>query len=229
VDGNFLREDTRSGLYDDAGLPQLASDWQLVAGMFATGAPAGVPPDLVLAVDRLTGAGRADVPVRPPDNGAAVIYGILCDDAAWPRGPRVYAANVATDRLSWPLTNGMPSNLWPCAFWPTRPVEAPVRVGDRGPRDVLLLQNARDPATSLRSGLGMRAALGRRAAIVVVDEGGHGVYGLGSCADQITNDYLAGGPLLGADRSCPAPTVSTGTTLRAPAGAVPPVAWWDAG
>ena len=211
LDGNLLREVTRSGLYADASFPQLASDWQQVAALLGSSNPA-VPPSLVAATARLGGA--AEPGAVPADNGISVVYGILCDDTAWPRDPSVYAANVATDRLAWPLTNGMPSNIWPCAFWPNRPLEPPVQVTDRGPRDVLLLQNTRDPATSLRSGLGMRAALGRRAAIVVVDEGGHGVYGLGSCADQVTNDYLAGGPLPRADRTCPAPAAPAGPSLR---------------
>jgi hypothetical protein len=85
----------------------------------------------------------------------------------------------------------MPSNLWLSAAWPTRPVELPVTATGSGPRDVLIPQNTRNPSTSLRSARGLRAVLGRRAAMVTVDQGGHGVFGLGNCADEVTNAFLA--------------------------------------
>jgi hypothetical protein len=211
LDGNLLREITRTALYADAAFPGLALNWQTVAQLVQ--AP-GNPASLTASLDRTLGATGAAVSIVPPDNQFAALYSVVCDDAAWPRILPLYAINVAIDRRIWPLTNGMPSNTWPCAFWPNRPIEPPVSVTDHGPRDVLLLQNTRDPATSLRSGRGMRAALGRRAAMVTVDEGGHGVYTLGSCADQIVNDYLASGTLPSADRFCSAPPQPNGTTLR---------------
>jgi hypothetical protein len=78
---------------------------------------------------------------------------------------------VATGRKLFPDTAGMPDNLWPCAFWPTMPVEPPVALTDRGPRNVLILQNLRDPATAWVSGFGLREAMGKRAVFVSVDQG----------------------------------------------------------
>lgn len=63
------------------------------------------------------------------------------------------------DQKRYPITNGLPSNIWPCAFWPTEPIEAPVRITDHGPGNVLLTQNLRDPATPLAGAVAMREAL----------------------------------------------------------------------
>lgn len=78
----------------------------------------------------------------------------------------------AADRKNWPLTAGMPANIWPCAFWRS-PIEDPVAVTGKGPRNILILQNCRDHATPWDSGIGLRDALGNRAAFVGVDNGGH--------------------------------------------------------
>jgi pimeloyl-ACP methyl ester carboxylesterase len=106
------------------------------------------------------------------------------------------------------LSAGFPANLWPCAFWATAPVEPPVEVTDAGPRNVLILQNDRDPATPVESATGMREALGDRAVLLTVDAGGHGVYGTagpGSCADAVANTFLTTGELPAGDVHCPKP------------------------
>ncbi|WP_311922898.1 alpha/beta hydrolase [Microbispora sp. H10836] len=56
----------------------------------------------------------------------------------------------------------------------TAPDEAPVRVTAKGPSNVLLVQNLRDPATPYSGAPRMREALGSRARVVAVDSGGHG-------------------------------------------------------
>jgi hypothetical protein len=73
---------------------------------------------------------------------------------------------------------------------------------------VLILQNLRDPATSWRSGFGLRVALGRRAAFVTQDAGGHNIYGVrsGPCIDRIATAFLTSGTLPDRDRFCPGPT-----------------------
>ncbi|MBB5079524.1 alpha/beta hydrolase [Nonomuraea endophytica] len=114
--------------------------------------------------------------------------------------------------------------IWPCAAWPTRPAEPPVTVTGNGARNVLILQNTRDPSTSLRSARGLRATLGRRAAMITVDQGGHGVFGLGSCADEATNTFLATGKLPARDRFCPAPS-PVGDTVRSAAVPYVPPGW----
>ncbi|MFI9552808.1 alpha/beta hydrolase [Nonomuraea endophytica] len=221
LDGNTLREITRSLLYLDIALPSLAEVWQALAEAVSTGS--GVDS---AAVARLSSAGHvtagdrtgaADVPV---DNNVAALYAVICNDAAWPRNVSLHARQVAADRRAWPMTAGMPSNIWPCAAWPTRPAEPPVTVTGNGARNVLILQNTRDPSTSLRSARGLRAALGRRAAMITVDQGGHGVFGLGSCADEATNTFLATGELQARDRFC-----SAGDTVRSAAAPYIPPGW----
>ncbi len=75
----------------------------------------------------------------------------------------------------------------------------------RGPRNVLILQNLRDPATAWVSGFGLRQSLGGRAAFVSVDQGGHGVYLLTAapCAADIATAFLTTGVLPDHDRLCP--------------------------
>jgi hypothetical protein len=68
---------------------------------------------------------------------------------------------------------------------------------------VLILQNRRDNATPWEGGLGMRKALGSRAAFVGADNGGHYVYGTGSaCADRVTIAFLGKGTLPVKDVHC---------------------------
>ena len=89
----------------------------------------------------------------------------------------------------------MPANIWACAFWP-KPVEEPVRVTGKGPRNTLILQNRRDNATPWEDGLGLYEALGRRAAFVGADNGGRYVYNQGSaCVDEATVTFLTTGRL----------------------------------
>jgi hypothetical protein len=92
-----------------------------------------------------------------------------------------------------------------------------VSVTARGPRNVLILQNLRDPATSWPSGYGLRQALGQRAAFVSVDQGGHGVYLLTAapCAADIATAFLTTGTLPGHDVRCPGQSPSAVSPLLA--------------
>jgi hypothetical protein len=121
---------------------------------------------------------------------AAKSDGHLDAAVTWPRA-RSAPAVRDLEGVAGLLGPAMPSNLWLSAAWPTRPVELPVTTTGSGPRNVLIPQNTRNPSTSLRSARGLRAVLGRRAAMVTVDQGGHGVFGLGNCADEVTNAFLA--------------------------------------
>ncbi|MCX5392256.1 alpha/beta hydrolase [Streptomyces sp. NBC_00094] len=130
-----------------------------------------------------------------PDDAAAITVGVICNDVDWPASVPAYERAVAADRERFPLTAGMTANITPCAFWKGGAVEKPVRITDRGPSDVLMIQNLRDPATPYAKGLRMRAALGERARLVSVDHGGHGVYlGNGNaCGDAAVTRYLTEG------------------------------------
>ncbi|GII20662.1 alpha/beta fold hydrolase [Planosporangium mesophilum] len=199
VTGNLFREITRSALYNDHNFPDLASIWQTLAQ-----APATKVGSAAEAMRQLLAPAPAAAQV-PVDNGVAALYSVVCDDAAWPREPGVYARNVAVGRRLFPATAGMPDNIWPCAFWKNGPVEPPVKVTDKGPRNVLILQNLRDPATSWSSGFGLRRALGQRADFISVDQGGHGVYLLtqAPCANDVATAFLAHGNLPARDAFCP--------------------------
>ncbi|WP_271216948.1 alpha/beta hydrolase [Streptosporangium carneum] len=224
LDGNALREITRVGLYFDGFFPVMAEFWQEIA-VAVSGST--VDTAVLRRLDRLlsvggviggSGTGTAEIPA---DNHVAALYAVVCDDVAWPRSVALYARQVAADRRAWPATAGMPSNLWPCAAWPTRPVEPPVTVTGHGPRNVLILQNTRDSVTPLVGARGLRAALGRRAVMITVDQGGHGVVGLGSCADEAMNSFLATGALPGRDRFCPAPSPADAAARSTPLPYIP--------
>ncbi|MEV6425757.1 alpha/beta hydrolase [Streptomyces sp. NPDC051662] len=53
------------------------------------------------------------------------------------------------------------ANIRPCAFWPA-PAEPKVKIPARGPSDILMVRNLRDPATPLSGALRTRRALGER-------------------------------------------------------------------
>ncbi|MDH2430466.1 alpha/beta hydrolase [Sphaerisporangium sp. TRM90804] len=204
-DGNVLREVTRSRLYYDGYFPIIAEVWrELATAVSGSTMDTAILTrlDRLATIGKIGGAGRAEIPA---DNLVAALYAVICDDAAWPRSVALHARQTAADRRAWPVTAGMPSNLWPCAAWHSRPVEPPVTITGHGPRNVLITQNTRDPSTSIEGARGMRAALGRRAAMITVDQGGHGVIGLSRCADEAMNSFLATGALPRRDRFCPAP------------------------
>ncbi|MFF2075838.1 alpha/beta hydrolase [Kitasatospora sp. NPDC058162] len=187
LNGNVLRETMLESLYADAKFPDLAR--QMLAGLGRRPLPAPVvPPDQVV------------------QNTIAVSVGTLCNDVSWPADPAAYAKEAAADRAARPLTAGMPVNVMPCAFWPFAPAEPPVRVTGRGPANVLLAQNLRDPATPYGGALKLRAAFGDRARMVTVDSGGHDVYlaNGNACGDAAVTDFLVTGRRPAEDVSCPA-------------------------
>ncbi|MFF9863048.1 alpha/beta hydrolase [Streptomyces tendae] len=147
-------------------------------------------------------------PQAPPEavlqNVAAVGAGVLCNDVAWPRTAAAYQKDVAESRAKYPLTAGMPRNAMLCAAWPYPPREAPVRINDRGPSNVLLVQNERDVNTPLAGALRMREALGRRAVMVTVDATGHDSYlaNGNACGDATVSRFLATGRRPASDVYC---------------------------
>lgn len=97
----------------------------------------------------------------------------------------------------------MPVNALPCSFWQT-PAQKPTRITDDGPSNILMLQSRRDPATPLFGGLKMREALGDRARLVTVEQGGHGLYlGNGNaCGDRAVTEFLTSGRRPARDTDC---------------------------
>lgn len=185
--GNLLRQALHLSLYGDAAFPQLA---RLIK---AAQDPAVRP---VLADDL----------VKPmSDEAAAVTMAVICNDVRWPTDIPSYRRAVAADRVAYPLTAGLPRNITPCAFWKDAPADEPTPITDDGPSNILMIQSLRDPATPHFGGLEMRAALGDRARLVSVDQGGHSVY-LGvdnGCGDRAVTTFLTTGERPQRDTRCP--------------------------
>ncbi|ANB06316.1 hypothetical protein SAM40697_2356 [Streptomyces ambofaciens] len=185
LNGNVLRQTMLDSLYSPGRYPTLAR--LMRAAQEGTVPPAPqAPPEAVL------------------QNVTAVGAGTLCNDVAWPTSRAVYEKGVAESRAKYPLTAGMPRNAMLCAAWPYPPREAPVRITDEGPSNVLLVSNERDVATPLAGALRMREALGRRAVLVTVDSTGHNPYlaNGNACGDRTASRFLATGQRPGADVRC---------------------------
>jgi pimeloyl-ACP methyl ester carboxylesterase len=179
IDGSTFRIFTFSRLYFDDFFPQLAEFWKTL-----------------------------EVPPLPPipglENIMAAQLSVVCNDNDWPESVWTYRRNVAVDRIRFPMFGAAAANVWTCAFWPSEPVEPPVRITGHGPSNILLVQNLRDPATPLAGALLMRGALGHRARMVTVDQGGHGVwlFGRNACGNDAVNRFLVDGQRPARDSFC---------------------------
>ncbi|MGN9789221.1 alpha/beta hydrolase [Nonomuraea sp. ZG12] len=185
LNGNLLRETMLNALYSD-------TNFAMLAGLMkAARASKTLPPP-------------NKIPVEALQNTAAHAGATMCNDVAWPDSISRHQRQVTHDRTAHPLTAGMPVNMGPCAFWPFKPAEPPVRVTSRGPANVLLIQNLRDPSTPYSGALKMRQAFGPRARMVSVDSGGHGVYlaNGNACGDQTVTTFLTTGHLPHHDKNC---------------------------
>ncbi|GIJ30626.1 alpha/beta hydrolase [Micromonospora qiuiae] len=197
MNGAILRTTTYALLLNNKTLPILAQVWKAASNL-ADGHLTAADGEVLKQVF----AEMPPTPGVPADNQATMFLALTCGDAEWSQDVADYAARSAADRKAWPLTAGMPANIWPCAFWKA-PIEKPVTVTDKGPGDILILQNRRDHATSWDSGQGLRKVLGDRAALVGVDNGGHYVFNEGSaCADKATVNFLNTGHLPDKDVFC---------------------------
>ncbi|GGU45822.1 alpha/beta hydrolase [Nocardioides albus] len=174
-------------LYGPTQLPLLADIWKAV--------DANQPPP------PLPGGGT----VTDAENLVSGRYYMICNDSRWPRSVATYQRNVAVDRIRYPLFGAAGANITPCAFWPD-PAEPQVRITDRGPANVLMVQNLRDPATPLAGAREMRKTLGQRATMVTADQSGHGVYpgGRNRCANHAVTRYLTTGERPTRDYHCSA-------------------------
>ncbi|MFK3980045.1 alpha/beta hydrolase [Micromonospora sp. NPDC050397] len=185
IDGSLFRGTTFDLLYTDVGFTTLATIWQALD----TGRP--VPPA---------------PPPGNPDNSLSSRLHVLCGDSNWPRSVRGYQRDVALYRMKYPLIGAAAAKIGPCAFWPA-PIERPVRIGDRGPSNVLMVQNLRDPGTPLTGAWELRKAFGDRARMVTADQGGHGAYGLfarNTCANDTVTAFLTTGQRPHRDVACAA-------------------------
>ncbi|ACU37222.1 alpha/beta hydrolase [Actinosynnema mirum] len=185
VDGTMFRGLTFGYLYSDADMPKLAEAWQALE----SGRPLPEDP-----------------PVEGAENLMAARFHVVCGDTRWPSSVTTYQRNAAVDRVRYPMLGGSTASVNPCAFWPGERVEGPVRITGRGPANVLISQNERDPGTPLAGAREMRQALGGRAVLVTADQGGHGAYlfGANKCANDAVTAFLARGERPSGDLACPA-------------------------
>ncbi|ONI73526.1 hypothetical protein ALI144C_45260 [Actinosynnema sp. ALI-1.44] len=178
--GNVLRGTTRYMLYQESTYPELAATLQSIGNGTFT------PPP----------------PLKFSSSFASTFWGITCNEARWPRSTAQYQWDVMVARQQYPVTNGMPYNVSPCAFWPS-PAQPAVPIVDHGP-NVLLVQNLRDPATPVGGAREMRTVLGDRSRLITADNAGHGVLRAttDSCVLQPVMGFLLGGPMPGNDIAC---------------------------
>ncbi|WP_413754948.1 alpha/beta hydrolase [Streptomyces sp. MMBL 11-3] len=186
TDGTQFRGLTFGGLYSDASLSSLAETWQ--------------------ALDR----GKPVPPATPLDdkaeNTAAARHYMVCADSHWTRSLDTYQRAAAADRARYPMLGGSTGSITPCAFWPRKDIEKQVTIGDRGPSNVLMVQNERDPGTPLAGAKTLRHALSQRARMITADQGGHGLYpfGTNTCANNATTTFLTTGHRPAEDLHCAA-------------------------
>lgn len=193
INGAAFRAQTFAALYDDGLFSQLAQFWQAIHR--------GIGAE----VRRLSNAlpKSAAVEGYDPANIVAAQLAIVCNDAEFPRSLKTYQRDVEVDRMRYPVFGAAAANITPCAFWPS-PLEPRVEISTKGPANILLLQNLRDPATPYVGGMELRRALGQRARLVSIDQGGHGAYLLGdnACANNAATRYLVAGELPRHDTFC---------------------------
>lgn len=197
-DGALFRFRTFLGLYGEPQYPATARLWQsLRADGAAAPAPETVPP-----VPEPSGTG--ETPLEPWDNSWSAFLAVTCNDVDWSEDVAHYQRAVEQDRERYPLFGAAGANVNPCAFWPWEPAEPPVPIDDEGETNILVLQNRRDPGTSLTGGQLLRRAFAQRSRMVTVDESGHGVYvyGHNACALNVTTGFLVHGTLPHRDTSC---------------------------
>jgi len=204
VNGALFRAITFRLLYDDGLFPTLAAYWRAVV------------ESPIAAATRQPSLAALDGDQVPGNSQAGPALAVLCDDVQWLRPVAEYRFQLRSDELLHPKFAELGSNIWPCAFWRYRPQEPPVTISPIGPRNVLILENARDPITPLPLALDMRASFGNRASLVVADAGGHGV--TNTCAGELAVGFLASGVLPG-DTFCPAdpPGTAPKAVMTAPA------------
>lgn len=203
VDGALFRQVVFGGLYSPLSYGRTAQTWQSLRDGDAAAVRGLLDSNLLDGV--LSDGAAAGDEASPLSNALSVFIASTCNDSDWPEDVRSYRRAVAEDREKFPMFGAASANILPCAYW-SEPVEPPVRISDEGPRNVLILQNRRDPVTPLAGGQVLREKFGDRSRLVTVDGSGHGVYTLGdnACALNVGTTYLVEGKMPRRDVVCPA-------------------------
>ncbi|GGT37346.1 alpha/beta hydrolase [Streptomyces purpureus] len=182
----MLRQSLQNAFVTDGAFPAFA---RLVRDAKDPAAVPALTPDIAYAL---------------PDTDAAITVAVICNDVKWPGSVPGHRRAVLADRAAHPLTAGMPANITPCSFWKSKPTSEPTRITSDGPSNILMIQSLRDPATPHHVGLKMRQALGDRARLVLVDQGGHGMYltNGNACGNRAVTDFLTTGARPYEDTHC---------------------------
>lgn len=201
--GEQFRLFTFGALYSDGHFPEAASIWQYLKELPVT---TRVNATVSEGINGILGKSTIATQETAVDNNAASALAVLCDDTSWSHSPAQYQTELRADTLMSPKFGPVGSQIWPCAFWQTRPKEALTTIASQGPRNILILQNLRDPATPYIGAQDMRDRLGRRAQMVTVDQGGHAAAYIAAnqCATDTASNYLKTGKLADTDTVCEA-------------------------
>ncbi|MBM7774561.1 pimeloyl-ACP methyl ester carboxylesterase [Actinokineospora baliensis] len=178
VTGAEFRYSTFGSLFAAAAYPSLAESWHQIDQGIVPGAP------------------------RPQADFSGFMH-LACNSGQWPKDFDTYRRTLERDRARFPMFGGSGAGPWLCPFRP-RPVEAPVRISDRGPSTVLMVSNLRDPGTPYVGAVETRRALGQRARLVSVDDSGHLVYLYhgNRCANDLVTRFLVTGERPATDQRC---------------------------
>ena len=193
LNGKLFRQLTFADFYYNSKLPGLAKTWQALDD--------GKPLPKAAA-----GSAEAPTQAGPSDNYLASQMGVICNDSDWSADVATYQQNVEADRKRYPMFGAAGADITTCAFWPWKPTEAPVKISDQGPSNILMVQNLRDPATPLSGAQKLQAAFGDRARMVTADQGGHlaYLYLKNSCLNDKASAFLLTGTRPDADVACAA-------------------------
>jgi pimeloyl-ACP methyl ester carboxylesterase len=193
LDGRVFRQYTFLGLYNDTTYPLLAQLWQSLRSS-----------DEAAAQRLLGGLPAPDTRPHANSHGFSAFLAVTCNDSEWAGTVEAYQRSVAEDRKKYPVFGAASGNINACAFWSLGPSEPPVKINDRGPANILILQNRRDTATPLLGGQLYRRQFAQRSRLVTVDDNRHGVYVYGgnACALNVGTAWLVHGRPF-RDLSCP--------------------------
>ncbi|MBO2445977.1 alpha/beta fold hydrolase [Actinomadura barringtoniae] len=127
---------------------------------------------------------------------------ITCGDRAAPHNPDTYWNDIQRSRKRHPLFGPLKNNLWPCAFWPTKPREHPTQIAN--PTPALIVSSTGDTATTYEGSKAMHRALTGSRLLTLSGVTAHGIYGeYGNlCVEAKVNAYLATGALPTTDPTC---------------------------
>ncbi|MFC4048231.1 alpha/beta hydrolase [Actinomadura syzygii] len=144
--------------------------------------------------------------LSPPDgeldNALSMNIAIFCGDASAPRDLGWYWRNVQHSRATQPVYGPLANTVFPCAFWPRKPLEAPTRVGNGHP--AMIVQSTGDTRTVYEGAMALHRALPASRMVTLRNVRRHGLYGLypNRCVTDAVNAYLASGRQPNTDVTC---------------------------